>query len=192
MGTLSVYFHKKMVVVLLAAVLFCPPNTLALSELATLAELVEESDLIVTGQVISVGCDWNETEDGIFTFVLIEVDSVLKGSPVDTLEIKEYGGTVDTVTEIISEVACYALSERTLLFLTAFDIDSISGDTLNYMTVASEQGKLTILKNNDEEDVLFWDPSYYRNVVPADSLSPAYEGQPELLSDMIAAILSML
>jgi hypothetical protein len=160
--------------------------------LLNLRELVTFSDLIVTGETVAISSEWNDAMDHIFTYVDVAVDSVVKGSAAADIVVKLYGGTVDTISHLIPESPRFALYSRSLLFLAAFDVDTLTNDTLNYEVMHLHLGKLSILKNQDGQDVLFWAPAPEYEITPADSLSPAYEGQPEPLTDMLSAIESLL
>lgn len=151
-------------------------------------ELVDASDVIMTGTVQSIDSYHNTSPDEIFTLITVDVDTLIKGTVGDaSVIVREMGGTVDSISEYVTGTSRWAVEERVLLFLKP------ASDPTQYLTVNSTQGKLSILADSDDEDALFWYPAVeYTETLEPDSLEPAFLGEQQKLSDMIAAIAALL
>ncbi|AUP79822.1 T9SS type A sorting domain-containing protein [Flavivirga eckloniae] len=69
---------------------------------ASLEKQIQNSDLVVEGQVISKQSFWDSGHKNIYTVNTIEVFKVFKGNPVATIEIVTAGGTVGLSAEIVT------------------------------------------------------------------------------------------
>lgn len=171
---------------------FILPQTTAMGSivpLLTTAELTKESDVAITGTVLSLSSRWNEAHENIFTYVEIQVDTVVKGNPDGgNITLKLYGGIVGTTTIAVSNSPRFAIEERVLLFLEAFDRDPKTRAPLNYIPYNMDQGKLSILVNDEGEEVLFWPSAMRYRPKSTTEVAPAFLGSPQLLSDMVRDI----
>jgi hypothetical protein len=84
------------------------------------ATLASTSDAVVIGTVSAIESGQPAVGGPIYTYVHVEVGSVLRG-PIDSpsVVLREYGGSFGGVTERLFGVATFALGERCLLFLVA-------------------------------------------------------------------------
>lgn len=168
-------------------------STASNASLMTTEELTQKSELIVTGKVVSVESRWTDQHDDIFTFVRIQVDSVIKGELDEaTIVLKTYGGVVGSTTVAVTGSPRFAIEERVLLFLEAFDRDKATGAPLNYVPYNMDQGKLSILVNKQGDEVLFGRSARADRLKPRANVAKAYLGAPQLLNDMIQDVNSHL
>jgi hypothetical protein len=180
---------RRLAVVLAVSLIVCVLASADFLPRMKLWELVDESDAIVVGKVIDVNSYWNLVTDEIYTYVDLEVDSVLKGSGIGSqLIVRQMGGTIDSISEYVSGSSSWAIEERVLAFLAPHPADADA-----YMVVNLSQGKISILEDQDGQEILLW-PFFddYVGTVPGDSLAPVFNGEIQTLSDMIADIDSLL
>ncbi len=152
-------------------------------------QMAGDSELILTGTVQSVNSVHSMSPDEIYTLITVSPDSVIKGSvATPPVTIRQMGGTVDSISEYVTGSPTWAVPERVLLFLQPSAADSTLYQLTHY-----NQGKVNILLDADDEEALFWYPVLkYPAATASDSLEPAFAGDPEKLSDMIASILGLL
>lgn len=89
-------------------------------ELEGTADLLQKSDSVITGRVLSTEARMREDHQFIYTYVTIEVDDVLKGSAAQagrTIVLEELGGQVGDWVHYVEAVPRYAVGERVLAFL---------------------------------------------------------------------------
>ena len=121
-------------------------HTSALADVAprwSVGELTGFADAILTGNVVSVvpGADGS---GAVYTYVTITVDDVLKGpvaAPPRQLVLKQLGGTVGALTQIVWGEALFAPGEEVLVFLEVRPRDS------TLYTTAHWQGKWAIQRD---------------------------------------------
>ena len=107
------------------------------------AELAQEADLVVIGQVTEKESVWTEGKTQIVTFTTVTVEDVLKGDPLGaTVTVRQLGGRIDGVTASIDGDAVLAPGEEVLLFLRRID-------GLCYL-VGMSQGKLSVVREGDQ------------------------------------------
>lgn len=100
----------------------------------TTAELVSQSETIVSGTVTRTWTSWDNEHRFIWTHAAILVDNVLKGSPSSVVTVSEPGGVADGLTMQVPGSTPYATGERVHVFLYR--------TPLTYMrTVGYGQGK---------------------------------------------------
>lgn len=106
-------------------------NNSALTLIAQdLSNMVQQSDVIIKGNVVDRQAQWVTDERGkhIHTIVRIYADSVLKGElagDVFTLDI--VGGTVGDITEFVSGSPVFAKEEEVILFLRGDPLQIFGG-----------------------------------------------------------------
>lgn len=106
---------------------------------STLKQLALDSDVILSGKVLTQSSDWNKDKSRIYTTVTIEVDEYLKGNINElSIKVKHPGGEVDNVGELYSHMPKFSNDEEVLLFT------KMNEDGNNYKVVNGEEGKLTI------------------------------------------------
>jgi hypothetical protein len=80
-------------------------------------ELVDVSDLIVSGQVTRTWAEWDNDHKYIWTHYELQVASAPKGRPAGTVEFAEPGGVVGGVGMMIAGSVIYTPGENVLVFL---------------------------------------------------------------------------
>ena len=97
-------------------------------------ELTNFSDAIVTGRVLSVVSGTDGT-GSIYTYVTLDVDDVIKG-PITSPEIviKQLGGTVGTLQQVVFGQAEFVVGEEVLVFLEVRPRDSTLYTTVRRQT----------------------------------------------------------
>lgn len=124
-----------------------------------LENLVSSSALIVWGHVSQTESYWQSDERGrhIYTTVTIQPVAWSIGEPVEeTLVLEVVGGTVDGITESVSNVPAFREGEELFLFLTGSP----------YRLVGGRRGKLNVY-----EGKIYWDG----NELPAEAFLEALE-----------------
>jgi Matrixin len=111
---------------------------------ATLTELSHASAVVVTGRVERVGAAWEQEVSGIFTYVTVDVDRVLKG-PLSAPQVvlKQLGGVVNGEGLKVPGQAVFAPGETVLLFLEVRPRDG------TLFTAGLWQGKWTLTSDSD-------------------------------------------
>lgn len=80
-------------------------------------ELIDQSELIVSGQVTRSWADWDSEHKFIWTHYELSVASVQKGTPQSTVVISEPGGNVGIQGMAIAGAVVYHVGDRVLVFL---------------------------------------------------------------------------
>ena len=80
-------------------------------------ELTSEASVVLEGQAIETWSSWNAAHSRIYTFTRVRISKTLKGSPSDTVVIKQLGGSADGYTQHVSGVRAMQTGEDALLFL---------------------------------------------------------------------------
>lgn len=137
------------------------PATAALADYApkwTDAELVEFSRVVVTGQVVDVGHAADDSVGGLYTYITVGVDQVIKGRNVPPrIVVKQLGGHLDDRVSSVVGQARFRVGERVLLFLERRPRDG------TLYTSALWQGKWSLVDDRDSDDpadriaVRYWD-----------------------------------
>lgn len=81
-------------------------------------ELIDHSDLIVSGQVTRSWSDWDSEHKFIWTNYEVAVSGSLKGSAGANVVISEPGGVVGTHAMSVEGTVGYQTGENVLVFLT--------------------------------------------------------------------------
>ena len=148
-------------------------------------EIVDESDVILTGIVVGMESSYNGDESQIYTEIWITVDSVMKGTSVaSTVIVREAGGTVDSVSEYVTGTSRWVYAEKALVFLQ----EDTEGNGF-YYTTNSTQGKVAIYADEFGIEQAFWpDGLDYENTPDTDSIHRVFDGYTVPLADLIAEI----
>lgn len=80
-------------------------------------ELTSEASTVIEGQAVETWTSWNATHSRIYTFTRVRVSKTLKGSPSETVVVKQLGGSADGYTQHVSGVRAMQTGEDALLFL---------------------------------------------------------------------------
>ncbi len=81
-------------------------------------ELVGFAEVVVTGEVIGMTSRWDEAVEGIYTYVTVRVEEVLKGSTNRRrITLKQLGGRARGRTLHVAGQATFRVGERVVLFL---------------------------------------------------------------------------
>ncbi|MBI9085333.1 MAG: hypothetical protein JEZ11_17190 [Desulfobacterales bacterium] len=118
---------------------------------ADLPAMTAQSDLILRARVRETDARWRADDAGrhIYTTVRFETLSTLKGrGPADRFEMEVIGGTVDGLTETVTDSAAFKAGEEAILFLQTNPLRLYNG----------RQGKIPITR-----DTVFFE----RKKVPA-------------------------
>jgi hypothetical protein len=106
------------------------------------SQLVQKSNEIAQGKVISLKSEWNDQHTMIFTYVTFEVQSFLKNSArkPETVVVKELGGQVDDITSAPIGFPQFTIGQETILFLHTWNDGS-------YRVLEYCQGKYNIYQD---------------------------------------------
>jgi hypothetical protein len=103
----------------------------------SLADLVSQSEIIVTGTVMRSWTGWDAEHRFIWTHTEIQVGGLLKGKAPAVITVSEPGGSADGMTMQVPGATAFANGEHIHLFLYR--------TPLGYMrTTGYGQGKVTI------------------------------------------------
>jgi hypothetical protein len=79
---------------------------------------VRGSDVILTGRILSVRCQWSPDHSAIFSDAELSVDEVWKGLPAgDRVVVRTFGGRVGDVALEVEGAARFDSGERVVVFL---------------------------------------------------------------------------
>jgi len=108
----------------------------------SVAQLTEESSVIVVGKVEAVECQWNVDHTMITTLVKVALSDVFKGAPTESvITIKLIGGSIGNIETVLIGSPTFRIGEETLLFLRAVNEEPFNG----LLTVTGlAQGKFEI------------------------------------------------
>ncbi len=86
--------------------------------LLTIEQLTDSTSIVVKGRVYSVDSVWDTAAATIYTYVVLEVDEVLRGDvPHQRIVVKQLGGVVGDVGLSIGGQPGFVPGERVLVFL---------------------------------------------------------------------------
>jgi hypothetical protein len=83
----------------------------------TVEDLTSAASTVVEGQATESWTSWNALHTRIYTFTRVQVSRALKGSPGETVVVKQLGGSADGYTQHVSGVRPIQTGEAALLFL---------------------------------------------------------------------------
>lgn len=167
---------------LLAAV----PNLFSLTVARiTVAELTEQSSLVVLGRVVDIRYQWeDQRQSSVNTVLTVEVSRYLKGRGGATVTVKQLGGRIGDFGDEVSGTPSFDVNDEVILFLVAHNgdywIHSIALGAFNILT--ENDGQQYIL--NDLRTVSLVDPVTHAPVNPAEAfpLRPLNEFISEILA----------
>jgi len=102
-------------------------------------QMVDKSDVVVTGTVIDKYSHWNAAKTKIYTTTTVAVSSILKGVTGETVEVRQLGGEVDGVGAKLLGTPEYTLGESVVLFLEPRPDGA-------FITVGLSQGKCHLIQ----------------------------------------------
>lgn len=108
-------------------------------------ELVNEADVIVSGTVLSQEVE-KDFEGFPVTDTIIQVQTVYKGEPAETVEIRVDGGETDDMIYRLNEEAApkFNIGEEVVVFLTSNKGSRPDKEDFGYYVVGQAQGKFNI------------------------------------------------
>jgi len=104
-------------VLALSVVALMAPQSYALMQKATLAQLASGSTGIIQGKVTDVVSRWDAGGKTIFTYVTVTVDQWFKGTGPKAVTIRVPGGEVDGVGLMVEDTPAFAKGETVITFL---------------------------------------------------------------------------
>lgn len=129
-------------------------------QLSSAEKLTADSDLIVSGRVISVEYAWeDETRRAINTLLTVEVEQYLKGRGNATVVVRQLGGRIGNFGDEIPGVPQFQAGEEVVLFLVSHRGDYwIHSMALGAFRVFSDETGEKLVYNN-LPDVTVIDPA---------------------------------
>lgn len=115
-----------------------------LSRELTLRQLVEQSDVVLTGTAVEAKAVWEDVPDAgrrIVTYTRMKVDDVAFGDASDSVWVRTLGGVVGDIGQHVDGEAALGTGERALLFLHKTDAG-------NHVVVAMAQGHYVVREEN--------------------------------------------
>lgn len=165
---------KRLIFTLLVLLLLISSSVYALTlAKASLEELTSESELIVHGKILSIESDWEDnTHSSINTYVLMMVDEYIKGYGNSQILIKQFGGTMGDLSQVIPGSPQFTEGEEVILFLQRhgefYEIHSIA---LGCFRIFIDDKSNTIQVVNDLGNAYLIDPLTKKEVKPEDRLT---------------------
>jgi len=111
---------RSAIFVLLAAATGAATTVIPMS----LEELARAASHVVEGRALNSWSAWNSQHTLIYTYTSFQISRSLKGGAVQTITIKQLGGTADGLTQKVAGVRRFQAGEDALLFLRP----SVAGD----------------------------------------------------------------
>ena len=114
-------FRKKIILILL--IIFSSFSSYAIAsiqEKRDIPKMVQRSDLIIRGKVISTESQWKEDSRGrhIYTSVTVKILDKIKGNIKDgAFAFEVVGGIVDDIGEVVSGTPAFEIDEDAIVFL---------------------------------------------------------------------------
>ena len=108
-------------VLAIALICLCPDAVRAAVVKMTVAELSDQADRIISGDVVDVESYWNDEETLILSSVTVEVHENLKGDGPPRIVLELFGGTVGDTTLRTSVTPTLVAGDHVLLFLDVQD-----------------------------------------------------------------------
>lgn len=114
-----------------------------------LDDLVEDSDVIVRGEVEDRRTFEDEERGKVFTHTTIEVSETYLGGDRETITLEQYGGTLDGTTHEIPGDAAFEVGEDVIVFLA----ENRGPDASPYYLVGLAQSKFNVIGEGDDARV---------------------------------------
>jgi hypothetical protein len=130
---------RSVFVFLSACVLFAAAHATTIVPM-TVEELTQAATTVVEAQAGESWSQWNPQRTVIFTYTRFTVTNALKGAPAAQVVVKQPGGVVDTVGQVVPGVRQFQPGENTLLFLRP------SSTPGSYVVVGLMQGNFRLYR----------------------------------------------
>ena len=118
-------------------------------------ELIEQSELVFEGRVISSDARWNDTKTLIKTFVTFEVDEVISGDyQLKAIELSFVGGRIGNNNVEAKGLRQPAVGEKGIYF-----VHSLTQQLVNPL-VGWSQGQFLLKKNELGKDIVMTDSEH--------------------------------
>ncbi len=104
--------------------------------------LAQFATSVVEAHVDQTWSDWDAQHTRIYTYTRVKVSRALKGTPADTVVVKQLGGSAGGYTQHVSGVQHMRSGERAVLFLRP----SASGDG-TMVVVGLMQGQFRVMRD---------------------------------------------
>jgi hypothetical protein len=116
----------------------------------TLESMCGTADVIVHGTVLKREAAWNEEKTRIYTVTTVQVQTAVKGAVKanDRLRIRQLGGEVDGIAQMITGNARMLEGEEVILFLDADEVKPL------HYVVGMAQGKYSVDRGGPEPKVV--------------------------------------
>jgi hypothetical protein len=105
-----------------------------------LPELVKTSEAIVQGRIEQVYVRWDAQRKMAFTYVSITVDDPLKGERRRSVLIRQLGGRIGALNQIVAGAPRFNVGDQVIVFLKA-------GNDGTFQVVGLNQGKYEIVED---------------------------------------------
>ncbi len=168
---------------------FLPLEAGALSIKMNLEDLTREADSVIVGTVTGTESQWDTENGNIFTTVTIYIEDTFKGDPLPNLvSVIVPGGTVNGVSQIVSDTPAFQQGEDVVLFLNKLPWYALSFQKLEphfYEVCGNFQGKLKVTGDTVFEMQLDEFAEEVNSVVEDNLFSPALNmslQEPEFIS----------
>lgn len=162
-----------------------------------LPDIVQQADIIIKGKVLETQSQWVTDERGkhIYTSVTMHVDERLKGEiQGDRFSFEVVGGTVDDITEFVSDSPSFVKDEEAIVYLEADPSRIIRGTHGKYQIydgkVYINSNELTVNKFLQILQTLKEDPSAIISLAEKEELTiiPTDQGGGQLPPDQLPEI----
>ena len=148
--------------ILVVAVLIATTASALTVKQASIKKLTADAALVVTGTVAAQEARWDD--GNIYTYVTLDIARCLKGqAPGKTVVVKNYGGTVGEISEVVAGAPVFAEGKEVLLFLTLWRGDYfIHSIALGGFDIVQEGGARYAV--NDLSHVTLVDPVTHKEI----------------------------
>jgi len=104
----------------------------------SLEHLTREAEVIVRGRIEKVSSEETPDRSNITTLVEVAVEEQWKGPETRTVALRQPGGSVGGITQVVSGLAQFSVGEEAILFLK-------TAEGGRFVTVGGNQGKLVVM-----------------------------------------------
>ncbi len=134
--------NNNVVLISLYLIFFIPVSIGSTIKQIDIDHMLDSSELVFEGKVISSEAKWDINKTRIYTYVTFSVQEIIKGNHSQTsLTLKFSGGTVDGMTLEIASLVYPKLNEEGIYF-----IESVDGGLVNPI-MGWSQGHFIVEKN---------------------------------------------
>ena len=126
-----------------------PTYALTVEDVST-KDMALKSDLVVMGKVIHRECKWEDAnQKAINTFSTIKIDKYLKGEGDEFIIVKQLGGKIGDITDVIDGIPFLNKGEEVILFLSEFKGEYvIFSMALGYYKIEEDENNNKYAKND--------------------------------------------